>query len=110
MTGRRTGRSRSLASRGASTSAGRRTTAAVPRRLGAAPARTLRRPRGRGVEHIVGLTNNRGLAAAFQAGLDACLKLGADVIVNTDADNQYHGGDAAKLVPPVLVGAAELES
>jgi glycosyltransferase involved in cell wall biosynthesis len=45
--------------------------------------------RGHGVDHIVRLTNNRGLAAAFQAGLDASLKLGADVIVNTDADNQY---------------------
>ena len=44
------------------------------------------------MDHIVRLTNNRGLAAGFQAGLDACLKLGADVIVNTDADNQYYGG------------------
>ena len=51
-----------------------------------------RHGRGRaraGVDHVVRLTNNKGLAAAFQAGLDACLKLGADVIVNTDADNQY---------------------
>ena len=44
--------------------------------------------RDSGVDHIVRLTKNRGLAAGFQAGLDACLKLGADVIVNTDADNQ----------------------
>ena len=50
------------------------------------------------------LTNNKGLAAAFQAGLDACLKLGADVIVNTDADNQYYGGDIPKLVAPILAG------
>ena len=54
--------------------------------------------REHGVDHIVRLTNNRGLAAAFQAGLDACLKLGADVIVNTDADNQYYGGDVSTLV------------
>src|SRR3954451_15842332 len=47
--------------------------------------------RANGVDHIVRLTNNKGLAAAFQAGLDACLKLGADVVVNTDADNQYDG-------------------
>ena len=47
--------------------------------------------RQHGVDHIVRLTNNKGLAAAFQAGLDACLKLGADVIVNTDGDNQYDG-------------------
>ena len=47
--------------------------------------------REHGVDHIVRLTNNKGLAAGFQAGLDAALKLGADVIVNTDADNQYRG-------------------
>src|SRR6185312_1142428 len=46
-----------------------------------------------GVDHIVRLTNNKGLAAAFQAGLDAALKLGADIIVNTDADNQYSAAD-----------------
>ena len=50
------------------------------------------------------LTNNKGLAAGFQAGLDACLKLGADVIVNTDADNQYYGADIPKLVAPILDG------
>src|SRR3954447_2333117 len=52
--------------------------------------------RAHGVDHIVRLTNNKGLAAGFQAGLDASLKLGADVIVNTDADNQYYGGDIPK--------------
>src|SRR5215208_5307171 len=62
--------------------------------------------RAHGVHHVVRLTNNKGLAAAFQAGLDACLKLGADVIVNTDADNQYHGGDIPKLVQPILAGQA----
>src|SRR3954451_18686185 len=64
--------------------------------------------REHGVDHIVRLTNNKGLAAAFQAGLDACLKLGADVIVNTDADNQYHGGDIPKLVQPILEGHADM--
>src|ERR671914_1701460 len=61
-----------------------------------------------GVDHVVRLTNNKGLAAAFQAGLDACLKLGADVIVNTDADNQYSGQDIPKLVEPILAGRADM--
>ncbi|MFN2617109.1 MAG: glycosyltransferase family 2 protein [Thermoleophilaceae bacterium] len=64
--------------------------------------------RAHGVDHIVRLTNNKGLAAAFQAGLDACLKLGADVIVNTDADNQYYGGDIPRLVEPILRGEADM--
>src|SRR5829696_7566133 len=70
--------------------------------------RTIEVARAHGVDHIVRLTNNKGLAAAFQAGLDACLKLGADVIVNTDADNQYHGGDIPKLVQPILAGQADM--
>jgi glycosyltransferase involved in cell wall biosynthesis len=70
--------------------------------------RTVDVARENGVDHIVRLTNNKGLAAAFQAGLDACLKLGADVIVNTDADNQYHGGDIPKLVAPLLAGEADM--
>jgi glycosyltransferase involved in cell wall biosynthesis len=61
-----------------------------------------------GVDHIVRLTNNKGLAAAFQAGLDACLKIGADVIVNTDADNQYSGHDIDKLVRPIVEGRADM--
>jgi glycosyltransferase involved in cell wall biosynthesis len=69
---------------------------------------TIEVARRHGVDHIVKLTNNKGLAMAFQAGLDACLKLGADVIVNTDADNQYHGGDVAKLVGPVIEGRADM--
>ncbi len=64
--------------------------------------------RAHGVDHVVRLTNNKGLAAGFQAGLDACLKLGADVIVNTDADNQYHGGDVVRLVEPILGGRADM--
>src|SRR5215216_3265429 len=70
--------------------------------------RTIEVARAHGVDHIVRLTNNKGLAAAFQAGLDACLKLGADVIVNTDADNQYHGRDVATLVAPILRGDADM--
>jgi glycosyltransferase involved in cell wall biosynthesis len=70
--------------------------------------RTVEVARECGVEHIVRLTNNRGLAAAFQAGLDACLKLGADLIVNTDADNQYSGPDVPKLVAPILAGEADM--
>src|SRR3954471_13407371 len=70
--------------------------------------RTIDVARANGVDHIVRLTNNKGLAAGFQAGLDACLKLGADVIVNTDADNQYFGGDIPKLVAPIVEGRADL--
>ncbi len=64
--------------------------------------------RAHGVDHIVSLTNNKGLAAAFQAGLDAGLKLGADVIVNTDADNQYDGADIPRLVAPIVRGEADM--
>jgi glycosyltransferase involved in cell wall biosynthesis len=70
--------------------------------------RTLEVARECGVDHIVRLTNNKGLAVAFQAGLDACLKLGADVIVNTDGDNQYRGEDVPKLLGPVLAGEADM--
>src|SRR5512144_1571260 len=64
--------------------------------------RTIDVAREHGVDHIVRLTNNKGLASGFQAGLDAALKLGADVIVNTDADNQYDGHDIPKLVEPIV--------
>jgi glycosyltransferase involved in cell wall biosynthesis len=70
--------------------------------------RTVEVARECGVDHIVRLTNNKGLAAGFQAGLDACLKLGADVVVNTDADNQYQGADVAKLVAPIVAGEADM--
>jgi glycosyltransferase involved in cell wall biosynthesis len=70
--------------------------------------RTIEVARAGGVDHIVRLTNNKGLAAAFQAGLDACLKLGADVIVNTDADNQYSGQDIPRLLAPILAGRADM--
>ncbi|HVJ26467.1 MAG TPA: glycosyltransferase family 2 protein [Vicinamibacterales bacterium] len=64
--------------------------------------------RAHGVHHIVRLTRNKGLAAAFMAGIDASLKQGADFIVNTDADNQYAGSDIGKLVAPLLSGSADL--
>jgi glycosyltransferase involved in cell wall biosynthesis len=64
--------------------------------------------RSLGVDHIVKLTNNKGLAHAFQAGLDAALKLGADVIVNTDADNQYSAADIPALVAPIVAGEADM--
>jgi glycosyltransferase involved in cell wall biosynthesis len=70
--------------------------------------RTIDVARAHGVDHVVRLTNNKGLAAAFQAGVDASLKLGADVIVNTDADNQYDARDIPKLVEPILRGQADL--
>lgn len=61
-----------------------------------------------GVHHIVRFPRNRGLAAAHMAGLDACLRLGADIVVNTDADNQYRGDDIARLVAPILAGHADV--
>jgi glycosyltransferase involved in cell wall biosynthesis len=64
--------------------------------------------RRHGVDHIVRFNANKGLAVAFQAGMDACLKLGADVIVNTDADNQYRGEDVLRLVAPILARRADI--
>jgi glycosyltransferase involved in cell wall biosynthesis len=70
--------------------------------------RTVEVARELGVNHIVHNANNRGLARSFQKGLDACLDLGADIIANTDGDNQYAGGDVPKLVQPILDGRAEI--
>jgi glycosyltransferase involved in cell wall biosynthesis len=61
-----------------------------------------------GVEHVVRLRRNKGLAAAFTAGIDACLKAGADFIVNTDADNQYAGHEIPRLLAPLLRGEADI--
>jgi glycosyltransferase involved in cell wall biosynthesis len=61
-----------------------------------------------GVHHVVRLHPHRGLAAGFMAGLDACLRHGADVIVNTDADNQYNAGDIQRLIAPILSGQADI--
>lgn len=61
-----------------------------------------------GVNHIVTFKQNRGLARGFMAGVDACLHLGADIIVNTDADDQYCGADIEKLVRPILNGRSDI--
>ncbi len=61
-----------------------------------------------GVNHIVGFSKNQGLAKAFLFGLESCVKRGADVIVNTDADNQYRAEDIVKLSRPVLIGEADI--
>lgn len=61
-----------------------------------------------GVNYIVNLKKNKGLAKAFMAGIDACLRNGADIIVNTDADNQYVGEDIEKLVRPILEGRSDI--
>src|SRR6476646_1561491 len=61
-----------------------------------------------GATHVVQLKSHRGLSAAFVAGIDAALRLGADVIVNTDADNQYSGSDIVRLVTPIVKGTSEV--
>jgi glycosyltransferase involved in cell wall biosynthesis len=96
------------------------TVAAIPRRIegvdrieilvvdDGSTDRTVEVARALGVHQIVRQTRNRGLAAAFRAGLDACLKEGADIIVNTDGDNQYAGADIPRLVRPILEGRADI--
>lgn len=61
-----------------------------------------------GVEHIVRFPRNRGLARAYAAGLEACIKAGADIIVNVDADNQYRADDIPELIEPIISGKAEI--
>ena len=61
-----------------------------------------------GVHYVVNFRSNRGLAKGFMAGLDACLRNGADIIVNTDADNQYEGADIEKIVRPILEGKSDI--
>lgn len=61
-----------------------------------------------GVHHIVRNKTNRGLARTFRTGIDECLKRGADIIVNTDGDNQYAGWDIPKLVKPIIDGEADV--
>jgi len=70
--------------------------------------RTVEVARELGVNHIVRHTQNKGLAEAFMSGLDACVKLGADIIVNTDGDNQYNADCIADLIQPVLTGKADM--
>ncbi|RME35194.1 MAG: glycosyltransferase family 2 protein [Thermoflexia bacterium] len=70
--------------------------------------RTAEVAREAGADHVVRLKQNQGLAVAFTVGLETALKLGADIIVNTDADNQYWGEDIARLVEPILAGRADI--
>ncbi|NQU42506.1 glycosyltransferase family 2 protein, partial [bacterium] len=70
--------------------------------------RTVDVAREQGVHHVVGFSANRGLAAAFRLGMTTALERGADIIVNTDADNQYSGGDIERLVQPILDGRADM--
>ncbi|HEX9974359.1 MAG TPA: glycosyltransferase family 2 protein, partial [bacterium] len=70
--------------------------------------RTVEVALGHGVDHVVKLTNNKGLAEGFLNGLDACLRLGADIIVNTDGDNQYNGADIERLIEPIVNGKADI--
>lgn len=70
--------------------------------------KTIEVAKAHGVDHIVRQTGNKGLARAFMAGIEACLNFGADVIVNTDADNQYNAEDIPALVSPIVSGQADL--
>lgn len=70
--------------------------------------RTIEIAREAGVDHIVVNKRNQGLAASFRNGLDMSLKLGADIVVNTDGDNQYAGWDIPKLIAPILAGTADI--
>jgi glycosyltransferase involved in cell wall biosynthesis len=70
--------------------------------------RTVEVAREIGVDHIVRHRNRKGLARAFRTGIDSCLRRGADIIVNTDGDNQYCGADIPKLIAPILEGRADI--
>lgn len=70
--------------------------------------RTSEIARQHGADHVVRLTRRKGLAFGFMAGVDASLRVGADIIVNTDADNQYPGHDIPRLIAPILAGQADL--
>lgn len=70
--------------------------------------RTVEVARENGVDHVIKFPGNRGLGHAFAAGMDFCLRSGADIIINTDGDNQYYGGDIPTLVKPILEGRADL--
>ena len=70
--------------------------------------RTAEVARQAGADHVVSLPRNQGLARAFQVGLEACLRVGADVIVNTDADNQYDATCIPALVAPIVAGRAQI--
>ncbi|MCR5617342.1 MAG: glycosyltransferase [Clostridiales bacterium] len=69
---------------------------------------TVEKARELGFNYVVNFKHNKGLAKGFMAGLDACLHLGADIIVNTDADNQYCGEDIETIVRPIIDGKADI--
>jgi glycosyltransferase involved in cell wall biosynthesis len=69
--------------------------------------RTVEVAKAHGVNHVVNFPKNKGLAKGFMAGIERCLTEGADIIVNTDADNQYNAADIPKLIQPILDGTAE---
>lgn len=70
--------------------------------------RTVEVAKAHGVQHVVGFSRNRGLARGFMLGVQTCLALGADIVVNTDADNQYCGADIERLIEPILAGRADM--
>lgn len=70
--------------------------------------RTVEVARAAGVRHVISLGTNRGLATAFRRGIDRALEIGADIVVNTDGDNQYPGADISKLVAPILSDRADI--
>jgi len=69
---------------------------------------TVEKARQAGVDHIISFKTHKGLARAFAAGIERALKLGADIIVNTDGDNQYHGEDIPNLIKPIIKGEADV--
>ncbi len=70
--------------------------------------RTIEVAKKHGISDFVNFTHNKGLAKAFSAGLNKALEMGADIIVNTDADNQYNASDIEKLVRPIIDGNADI--
>ena len=70
--------------------------------------RSIEEAREAGADHIESFPENRGLARTFEAGLDACLKLGADIVVNIDADGQYKGDDIPAVIKPIIDGVADI--
>lgn len=70
--------------------------------------RTVEVARSHGVDHVVGFSQTKGLARGFMLGIESCLERNADIIVNTDADNQYNGADIALLVAPIIAGTADV--
>ncbi len=70
--------------------------------------KTIEIAKNHGVDHVIKMISHQGLARVFMAGIHACINLGADIIVNTDADNQYNAADIPTLIEPILKGQADL--